>query len=157
LEWQTASELKNDRFEVESSVDGVAFQRLGQVAGAGTSVLAHRYQFVDKNLARYGVGQVYYRLRQVDVDGTSAYPPVRAVAVPQLAGLALFPNPTRAAATLTGATPGAAVQVFDAVGRLVVDTTADAAGAVLLTLPEGVATGVYIVRTGTKALRLTVE
>ena len=157
LQWQTASELKNDRFEIESSVDGVAFQRLGQVAGAGTCQVAHSYQFVDKNLARYGVGQVYYRLRQVDVDGTSAYSPVRTVAVPQLAGLSLFPNPTRAAATLTGAAPGAPVQVFDAVGRLVVDARADAAGAVLLTLPAEVATGVYIVRTGSKALRLTVE
>lgn len=157
LQWQTASELNNDHFVVESSVDGVAFQRLGEVAGAGTSTLAHSYQFVDKNLARYAVGQVYYRLRQVDANGTGAYSPVRTVAVPQLAGLALFPNPTRAAATLTGAAPGAAVQVFDAVGRLVVDTRADAAGTAALLLPTDVATGVYLVRTGTKALRLTVE
>jgi hypothetical protein len=130
---------------------------MGQVAGHGGSPQPHAYQLVDAAIARYGVSLVYYRLRQVDADGTASYSPVRSVRVPQVAGLALFPNPTRAAATLTGATSGAPMQVFDAVGRLVVDTRADAAGAVLLTLPGGVATGVYIVRTGSKVLRLTVE
>ena len=126
------------------------------MAGAGTSTLAHAYAATDKNLARYGTSLVYYRLRQVDVNGTSAYSPVRTVQVPQVAGLALFPNPTRAAATLTGAAPGAAVQVFDAVGRLVVDTQADGAGRAALLLPDHAARGVYVVRTGTQALRLSV-
>jgi hypothetical protein len=49
------------------------------------------------------------------------------------------------------------VTVFDAVGRLVLSLPADAAGTAVLALPEGVATGVYLVRTGSKALRLTVE
>jgi hypothetical protein len=158
LSWRTAAELNNAYFQVESSVDGTTFLALpGRVAGAGTSTLAHAYAATDKNLARYGVPQVYYRLRQVDANGASAYSPVRTVQVPQVAGLALFPNPTRAAATLTGATPGAAVQVYDAVGRLVVDTQADGAGRAALLLPTDVATGVCVVRTGSRALRLTVE
>jgi hypothetical protein len=157
LSWRTAAELNNAYFQVESSVDGTTFQPLpGRVAGAGTSTLAHDYAATDKNLARYGAPLVYYRLRQVDANGASAYSPVRTVQVPQVAGLALFPNPTRAAATLTGATPGAAVQVFDAVGRLVVATQADAAGAAALRLPDHAARGVYVVRTGTQALRLSV-
>ena len=103
LRWQTASELKNDRFEIESSVDGRAYQRLGQVAGHGTSTLAHSYQFVDKNLARYAAGQVYYRLRQVDTDGASAYSPVRTLAVPLAAGLLVqaYPNPSAPAGEVT--------------------------------------------------------
>ncbi len=75
-----------------------------------------------------GAALLYYRLRQVDADGTFSYSPVRAVTVQPNAGLALFPNPTRAAATLTGAEPGAHVQVHDALGRLVTTATADAAG-----------------------------
>jgi len=157
LSWRTAAELNNAYFQVESSVDGTTFLPLpGRVAGAGTSTLAHDYAATDKNLARYGASLVYYRLRQVDANGASAYSPVRTVQVPQVAGLALFPNPTRAAATLTGAAPGAAVQVFDAVGRLVVATQADAAGAAALLLPTHAARGVYVVRTGTQALRLSV-
>nr|GFC52427.1 hypothetical protein [Tanacetum cinerariifolium] len=64
LKWTTASELRNDHFEVESSLDGSTFRLLGRVASAGTSSQAHSYQFIDKNLARYAAPLVYYRLRQ---------------------------------------------------------------------------------------------
>jgi hypothetical protein len=57
----------------------------------------------------------------------------------------------------TGAAPGVAVTVFDAVGRLVLTLPADANGTAALALPAGFATGVYVVRVGSKVLRLTVE
>ncbi|RYU81322.1 T9SS type A sorting domain-containing protein [Hymenobacter persicinus] len=159
LRWATASELHNDRFEVEASADGRTFQRIGTVAGAGSSQTEHNYQLVDPAIARYGAHFVYYRLRQVDTDGTDYYSPVRTVAVTgSEAGLALFPNPTATrATTLTGAQPGTVVTVFDALGRQVLAATADATGTAALTLPYGVATGVYLVRLGSKALRLAVE
>jgi hypothetical protein len=57
-----------------------------------------------------------YAMRQVDTDGTASYSPVRTVAVAAgPAVLALFPNPTDHVTTLTGARPGTAVTVFDAV------------------------------------------
>lgn len=156
LRWTTASELHNDHFEVEASADGQAFRRIGTVAGAGTSSQAHDYQLVDPAIAHYAASPVYYRLRQVDTDGTARYSPVRAVTVPLPAGLALFPNPATQAATLTGAVPGAAVTVFDAVGRLILRVPADSTGTATLVLPTGLAAGVYVVRTGQQALRLTV-
>ena len=82
LRWRTASELRNRYFAVESSPDGTTFRQVGQVAGAGTSTQPRSYQFLDANLARYAAPQVYYRLRQVDDDGTGTYSPVRAVPVP---------------------------------------------------------------------------
>ncbi|MGI4864363.1 MAG: T9SS type A sorting domain-containing protein [Janthinobacterium lividum] len=157
LKWTTASEKNNDHFDVEASADGRTFQRIGQVAGHGTTTQAHDYRLVDPAIAHYAASPVYYRLRQVDLNGTATYSPVRAVAVAGQSGLALFPNPTSGAATLIGTPPGAAVTVFDAVGQLVLSTTADAAGTAALVLPTGFATGVYVVRTGTTALRLTVE
>jgi len=157
LKWATASEKNNDRFEVEASADGRSFRRIGQVPGHGSSTQPHAYQLTDAAIARYGVPTVYYRLRQVDLDGTATYSPVRTVAVPSSpAVLALFPNPTRAAATLTGAAAGARVQVYDAVGRLILAATADAAGTAALRLPPGLAQGVYLVRVGATALRLSV-
>ena len=60
-------------------------------------------------------------------------------------------------ATLTGALPGTVVTVFDALGRLVTSAPADATGTAALALPAGLPTGVYVVRAGSKALRLTVE
>ena len=157
LRWATASEKNNDRFEVEASADGRTFRRIGQVPGRGSSTQPHEYQLVDPAIARYAASLVYYRLRQVDADGTFAYSPVRTVAARGLAGLALFPNPTKQAATLTGAEPGVAVTVFDAVGRLVLTLPTDAAGTAALVLPRGLATGVYVVHAGSQTLRLTVE
>lgn len=156
LRWTTASELRNDRFELESSADGRTFQRLGQVAGRGTTTLAASYQWLDRNLARYAADIVYYRLRQVDTDGTSAYSPVRTVRVASPAGLLAqaYPNPSNLAeaVTLLVRTPTAgpaAWELFDAVGRSLAHTTADLpAGSTMLPLPGlgELATGVYLLQ-----------
>jgi hypothetical protein len=69
----------------------------------------------------------------------------------------LYPNPARGLVTLAGSMPGAAVQVLDALGRVVLSATADATGTAKLALPVRQASGVYVVRAGQQALRLTVE
>ena len=156
LTWATASEARSARFEVERSTDGTAFERIGTVATAGSSM--HRdYALLDSTLP-VGMALLYYRLRQVDQDGTAAYSPVRSVVLGgQLAnGLALVPNPARRT-TLIGAQAGASVTVYDALGRLVLTATADAAGSAALTLPTTLPIGMYVVRTGTHAVRLVVE
>jgi hypothetical protein len=127
------------------------------VAAAGSSS-ARAYALMDARLPD-GAARLYYRLRLVDRDGTFSYSPVRTVALAgAAAGLSLFPNPAHGgAATLTGALPGAVVTVYDALGRPVTSGTADAAGTAALALPAGQPAGVYVVRAGTQALRLTVE
>jgi hypothetical protein len=157
LDWHTASEQNAARFEVERSLDAVTFTRQGTRPAAGTSNVAHAYAFTDAGLPS-GVAMLYYRLRQVDLDGTSTYSPVRAVALAStMTGLALFPNPTTHLTTLTGTPAYAAVQVLDALGRTVLTATADGDGATPLALPPGLAPGVYVVRTGTQAVRLLLE
>ena len=82
------------------------------------------------------------------MNGTFCYSPVQV----------LFPSPaTDTAATLTLTLPGTMVQVLDALGRSVASVTADTNGAVALVLPAGMPTGVYVMRGGTRAMRLTVE
>ncbi|MBH8559362.1 RCC1 domain-containing protein [Hymenobacter negativus] len=157
LAWATASEKNSDRFEVERSRDGRSFERIGQVAAAGSSTSVRRYDFLDRQYPGE-TNHLYYRLRQVDLDGTFSYSPARTVTVGGPATLALFPNPTHGgAATLTGAAPSTTVRVYDALGREVLAATADANGTAALVLPAGLPTGVYVVRAGSKALRLTVE
>ncbi|WP_046242300.1 T9SS type A sorting domain-containing protein [Hymenobacter terrenus] len=157
LAWATASELNSARFEVERSADGTRFERMATVAAAGNSSSARAYELLDSKLPA-GVVTFYYRLKQVDTDGTFSYSPVRVVVFSHksVEGLLLAPNPARAT-TLTGAVAGASVTVFDAVGRAVLSATADAAGTAQLVLPAGLPTGVYVVRVGGKALRLMVE
>lgn len=155
VEWATASEANSARFETERSVDGVSFTTLGTVAAAGSSPAAHAYALTDAALpARAPL--LYYRLRQVDVDGTASYSPVRVVAVDWASPLVLFPNPAHTATTLAGAAPGAVVRVLDARGRVVAAATADATGTVALALPAALPSGVYVVQAGTQAARLAV-
>jgi hypothetical protein len=158
LRWTTASELHNDRFEVEVSPDGTTFARIGTLAGHGTSIQPQAYAYQDYNLARYATSRLYYRLRQVDANGQDTYSPVRPVQCrPAPLGLSLHPNPTRQLTTLLGAQPGASVQVMNSLGQLVLSTTADAAGSTVLELPAGLAGGVYTVRTGQQVARLVVQ
>jgi hypothetical protein len=68
LDWQTATELNNDYFTVERSVNGEAFTAIGQVNGAGSSSQIHSYSFNDMHPQE---GWNYYRLRQTDFNGQS--------------------------------------------------------------------------------------
>ncbi|MBF9239809.1 VCBS repeat-containing protein [Hymenobacter sp. BT683] len=74
-----------------------------------------------------------------------------------VAALNLHPNPARTSTRLVGLLPRQAVQLLDALGRPVAHTTADAAGTATLALPVGLPTGVYMVRAGTRTVRLMVE
>ncbi|MBO2012784.1 T9SS type A sorting domain-containing protein [Hymenobacter negativus] len=157
LRWATATELNNASFTVERSLDGRTFAGIGTVAGAGSATTHHDYTLLDMKLPA-DAPVLYYRLRQVDLDGTFGYSPVRVVTLGGPATLVLFPNPTHGGpATLTGAIPGTVVRVFDALGRVVIQATAEADGTARLALPVGVATGVYAVRGGNQTLRLVVE
>jgi hypothetical protein len=150
--------VNSARFEVQRSADGVAFATSGTRAAAGTSNSPRTYELLDAHLPS-GVATLYYRLKQVDADGTASYSPVRAVVLKGAgAGLALYPNPVRGrAATLMGVQPGALATVYDALGRPVLAATADATGTAALALPTGLAAGVYVVRAGAQAQRLVVE
>ncbi|RZK61741.1 MAG: T9SS type A sorting domain-containing protein, partial [Hymenobacter sp.] len=80
--------------------------------------------------------------------------PLASTSATSAAKLALFPNPTQAAATLSGAGAGTTVQVLDVLGRVLLTTKADAAGQAALPLPTGLAKGVYLVRAGQLTARL---
>ncbi|MBO0356627.1 cadherin-like domain-containing protein [Hymenobacter sp. BT186] len=122
LNWVTASELQNDHFDVERSLDGRSFEQIGAVQGQGTTTRETTYRYIDQGAARLSLKPIYYRLRQVDRDGTSSYSPVRMVRFVRdaKAAIALYPNPHTGSATLdlTGL-PVADyhVEVLDLAGR----------------------------------------
>lgn len=99
LWWTTASERQAAYFAVERSPDGQRFTPVGQVAAQGNTATRHDYVFDD--LAALPAGVQYYRLRQVDQDGTSACSPVRVVAVTGTdSGFAVYPTLRGPAETL---------------------------------------------------------
>jgi photosystem II stability/assembly factor-like uncharacterized protein len=70
LSWQTATETNNSGFEIERKNAGSAWKNIAFVPGKGTTSDASSYSYED---ADYGTGKVYYRLKQVDYDGTFEY------------------------------------------------------------------------------------
>lgn len=77
LKWHTVSEINNDHFVVERSVDGINFERIGTMDGMGNSTELISYKYND---LYYIDGTTnYYRLKQVDYDGKFEYSDVIAI------------------------------------------------------------------------------
>lgn len=70
LKWVTATEINNDRFEIERSSDGYNWEQIGVVKGYGTSASIESYTFVDPTPA---IGYNYYRIKQVDFNEDFEY------------------------------------------------------------------------------------
>lgn len=128
LRWATAMEKDNQGFELQRSTNGTSFVRFAFVAGAGSSSTPHTYQYLDASVPAAGL--VYYRLKQLDQNGTTTYTPVVAVryAGPEAAQVAysLYPNPTPDEAHLDWTTqaPGTVVvQLTNSQGRPVYQHT----------------------------------
>ena len=76
LNWQTASETNNSHFLIQRRTDKGDFENVGRKEGFGTSYEAHTYRFQERVSAQ---GTVYYRLKQVDFDGSFEYSDIKAV------------------------------------------------------------------------------
>lgn len=92
LTWKTAWERTNKGFEIQKSTDAQHYEVIGWVDGVATSNQMHSYQFIDSNL----ISTSYYRLRQVDFDGSSSL--TRSVAVvpdrESIKNIIAYPNPS---------------------------------------------------------------
>jgi len=147
--WATASEKNSAYFVVQRSADSRTFADVEKVAAQGNSLNRHDYTSLD---ATPLAGLSYYRLRQVDQDGTIAYSPVVAVRFDGQAAapaLVAYPNPSAGQRiqllTTNLAATGGTVQLFDNVGRLVLTKVANA-GTVETTIEpaQPLASGIYI-------------
>jgi hypothetical protein len=90
LTWRTASEQDNKGFEVQVSTDGRTFKKVGFVdSKVGTTSLMQNYSFRD---SRATSGTNYYRLKQIDFDGTFEYSKTIAVNLTLASSSAVFPT-----------------------------------------------------------------
>jgi len=87
LDWVTASESNNDYFIIERSVNSGAFIEAGRVNGNGTTAEEHDYTYFDEHIDLLAANVLYYRLRQVDLNGKVSDPGegVREVTLNQVA------------------------------------------------------------------------
>jgi hypothetical protein len=89
LQWESASESNNLGFEVQRGSDQINFFKIGFVKGKGTGTSQSSYQFIDKNLT---VGTYYYRLKQIDYDGSFSYSNVVEIRIVPPKSNRLYPN-----------------------------------------------------------------
>lgn len=92
LDWATLQEINCDRYEVERSIDGKIFTTAGTVKGHGFTSLDMYYSLNDDVTAINGA-VVYYRLRQVDIDGRSSFSKVVSVRLKKSTDFTISPNP----------------------------------------------------------------
>ncbi len=123
LEWTTASELNNNGFEIERSINTQEnFITVGFVEGNGTSTEVNNYSFIDR-LELTGMQSIQYRLKQVDYDGTFSYSNVVNVDVNIPDGFVLnqnYPNPFNPSTKISYSVEGNAfvlLKVYDFIGR----------------------------------------
>ena len=91
LKWSTASERNNDYFTLEHSVDGINFEVIDRVIGAGTTNERQEYSY--PNAVLQG-GINYYRLSQTDFDGTAKRLEIIAIEEDKLSSIfSVYPNP----------------------------------------------------------------
>jgi hypothetical protein len=76
LNWVTATELNNSGFEIEKSTDNLIWNKIGFINGKGTTTEKSYYSFDDNNPTN---GKLYYRLKQIDYDGTFTYSSIVAI------------------------------------------------------------------------------
>jgi hypothetical protein len=121
LNWGTATETNNQGFDVERN-SGNGFEKIGFVAGFGTSTEVHSYSYVDASVE---VGTYTYRLKQVDYDGTFEYSSVVEVDVTAPNVFALqqnYPNPFNPNTMIKfslAADSKVSLSVFDVLGQKV--------------------------------------
>jgi hypothetical protein len=118
LTWASATEENLDYYAVQRSNDGLQFETLSLISGAGTSTTRHDYSFTDSAPLP---GTQYYRLMSVDKDGSSSYYHVINVVVNEgERAIELFPNPVAGTSVTVklNFTPGSGVLgLYDSHGR----------------------------------------
>jgi hypothetical protein len=93
LNWETATELNNQRFDVQKSLDGENYITIGSIEGQGTTTLRSKYQYTDLQSSK---GIFYYRLIQYDFDGQFEILPTISIAnttMTTVSRMNIYPNP----------------------------------------------------------------
>lgn len=124
LNWATASETNNEKFEIEESKDGREFQKIGEVEGKGTTLEQQDYSFEVGN-PKNGIS--YYRLKQIDFDGQFEYSEIISIDIKgenRTVG-EFYPNPSKSGMVNLDYTSQnddkILVSVLDVTGKLVVN------------------------------------
>ncbi|MFT5725228.1 MAG: hypothetical protein ACI9JN_002352 [Bacteroidia bacterium] len=121
LKWVTTSEINNNYFSIERSIDGINWQLVTKVDGAGNSTSIKNYSYTD---VRQHNDISYYRLKQTDFDGQFEYSAIIAIEKcgEDISELAIYPNPANGILNLSyegNKSQIISISIYSALGELV--------------------------------------
>ena len=98
VEWSTAQEIDNSLFTIQRSRDGITFENIGYLEGAGNSSTILDYSYVDENPLN---GISFYRLRQTDFNGETSSSQLSRIVFHREVVIKMYPNPVRPGESFT--------------------------------------------------------
>lgn len=152
LKWNTTTELNNQGFEIERANISGSWQKIGFVAGNGTTSEERIYSFIDNDL---NPGKYRYRLKQVDYDGTYEYSAVIEAEVVLPFNFVLeqnYPNPFNPSTSIRYSIPQSSlvnIKVFNLLGQEVAELVNESktAGQYEINFElNGLSSGIYLVK-----------
>lgn len=132
VQWTTTTEVNAASYEVERSENGTSWTTLASVAATGNSSNAlNYYSYTDRN--NY-FSKVYYRIRQIDLDGSFAYTPVKSISGDELKNIKIYSSSQRILLQFPQAVKGTvSVRIISANGQLMKQQTiSNAVGQVIM-------------------------
>jgi hypothetical protein len=147
VSWKTETETNNDYFTLEKSTDGYDWTEIYTCKGAGTTTIAQRYSYTDKESSNQ---IVYYRLKQTDFDDHYTYSSIVSVSQnAQKIHCTLYPNPTTGILHIAIAEDLQAfvrIEVVDAMGSVLFESSEYKAEIDLSNQPNGL----YFIKVSTE-------
>ncbi|MFA6059302.1 MAG: T9SS type A sorting domain-containing protein [Taibaiella sp.] len=121
LNWKTENEDHTSGYDIERSADGKSYTPIGFVSSANRPGINY-YTFTDRNVSALHINEIYYRLKQKDMDSRYKYSQVVRLSLSGKNAVALYPNPANMEATLSISLAKAdqlQVRILDNIGRTV--------------------------------------
>jgi hypothetical protein len=142
VNWATSNEINSKQFVVERSSDANNFEAIGTVEAAGNSTQIINYNFTDKQPLRVG----YYRIKQVDLDGSVAYTDIRRVAIDGASQpeISVYPNPATEYVRISAAGRIGKLEVIDGFGKAI--KTIESNSNIATVDVNGLMSGIYFLR-----------
>ncbi|HTN19026.1 MAG TPA: pectinesterase family protein [Pelobium sp.] len=144
LDWATTNEINTLKFEVERSIDGKNFQSIGTVISKNVAGV-HNYNFSDENPS---AGIAYYRLKQIDLNGTFTYSEPQAINNEEGLVFTIYPNPVADVLTVNHAKAkqNSFIKVLSLDGKVMATVKAETGSFKTVANLATLTSGVYLIR-----------
>jgi endonuclease I len=144
LNWEVATEINFDRYEVERSFNGTDYIKMGTVKAEGKP----NYSYID-NIESLSGRRIYYRLKKVDRDGKYSYSAVFSIHIPLNIKFTVYPNPAASVIRLqlnNGSNEQASVSITEITGKTIYRKQINANQGLVEIPTTGFSSGIYIVK-----------